>query len=157
MPIAARGEVVAERLASGRLQRVVPTDAAALAAVWDAAIAAPAWTGPPLWVHGDPHPGNLLVERDAVGRLRLAAVLDFGDLTSGDPATDLAAAWLVFDAAGRARFRRRVEQLRVTDAADWDRARGWALAMGSAIVDTVGVAGTIGQVGAHALEQVRLG
>ena len=27
----------------------------------------------------------------------LAAVIDFGDLTAGDPATDLAAAWLVFD------------------------------------------------------------
>ncbi|WP_431188595.1 hypothetical protein [Arthrobacter crystallopoietes] len=24
-------------------------------------------------------------------------MIDFGDLTAGDPATDLAAAWLVFD------------------------------------------------------------
>lgn len=46
--------------------------------------------------------------------------------------------------------------LRATDAADWARARGWALAIGSAIVDTVGTAGPIGRVGAHALEQVLL-
>jgi hypothetical protein len=86
----------------------------------------------------------------------LLAVLDFGDLTAGDPATDLAAAWLVFDPIGRAAFRDRVERLRATDAADWARARGWALAIGSAIVDTVGTAGPIGRVGAHALEQVLL-
>lgn len=161
VPLAARDEVVAVRLASGRLERLVTTDVAALAAVWADALAAPAWAGEPRWVHGDPHPGNLLLDRDPAARSgaegsrwRLAALLDFGDLTAGDPATDLAAAWLVFDAPGRAAFRHRVEQLRATDAADWVRARGWALAMGSAIVDTIGVDGPIGRVGAHALEQV---
>ncbi|MGR0318602.1 aminoglycoside phosphotransferase family protein [Agromyces sp. ZXT2-3] len=156
VPLVARDDVVAERLASGRLERVVATDAAALAGVWADALAAPAWPGPPRWVHGDPHPGNLLVRAGSGGALRLTALLDFGDLTSGDPATDLAAAWLVFDTAGRERFRSRVEAMRATDAADWTRARGWALAMGSAIVDTVGVDGPIGRVGAHALEQVLL-
>lgn len=162
VPLAARDAVVSERLASGRLERLVPTDVAALAAVWADALAAPVWGGGPRWVHGDPHPGNLLLERDDgadgadVAGWRLAAILDFGDLTAGDPATDLAAAWLVFDATGRAAFRHRIERLRPTDAADWARGRGWALAMGSAIVDTIGVAGPIGRVGAHALEQVLL-
>lgn len=161
VPLVARDPVVSERLASGRLERLVPTDVAALAAVWADALAAPGWDGARRWVHGDPHPGNLLLERgagaDARGAgWRLAAILDFGDLTAGDPATDLAAAWLVFDATGRAAFRHRIERLRPTDAADWARARGWALAMGSAIVDTIGVAGPIGRVGAHALEQVLL-
>jgi aminoglycoside phosphotransferase (APT) family kinase protein len=157
VPLAARDAVVSERLASGRLERLVPTDVAALAVVWADALAAPTWAGPARWVHGDPHPGNLLLARGADGTgWRLAAILDFGDLTAGDPATDLAAAWLVFDAAGRAAFRHRIERLRPTDAADWARARGWALAMGSAIVDTIGVAGPIGRVGAHALEQVLL-
>ncbi|WP_353826963.1 aminoglycoside phosphotransferase family protein [Agromyces sp. SYSU T0242] len=156
VPLAHRDEVVAERLASGRIERIVPTDAAALGEVWRDALRARPWPGPAVWVHGDPHPGNLLVARGPDGAARLAAMLDFGDLTSGDPATDLAAAWLVFDAAGRARFRRRVERLRATDGADWDRARGWALAMASAIVDTIGVGGPIGRVGAHALEQVLL-
>ncbi|MGR0218798.1 aminoglycoside phosphotransferase family protein [Agromyces sp. ZXT2-6] len=154
VPLAERAGVVGERLASGRIERAVATDAAALNSVWAAAIAAPAWSGAPRWVHGDPHPGNLLLSPGPPHRL--LAVLDFGDLTSGDPATDLAAAWLVFDAAGRAAFRDRVERLRSTDAADWARARGWALVMGSAIVDTVGADGPIGRVGAHALEQVLL-
>ncbi|GAA2032281.1 aminoglycoside phosphotransferase family protein [Agromyces tropicus] len=156
VPLSYRDDVLSERLSSGRLERVVPTDAAALAAVWRDALAAPPWAGAARWVHGDPHPGNLLVDGDAADGLRLVALLDFGDLTAGDPATDLAAAWLVFDPPGRARFRARVEALRPTDAGDWARARGWALAMGSAIVDTVGVGGPIGRVGAHALAQVLL-
>ncbi|MBM7502856.1 aminoglycoside phosphotransferase family protein [Agromyces aurantiacus] len=162
VPLAARDSVVAERLASGRLEQVVSTDVSALAAVWADAMAAPPWAGAPRWVHGDLHPGNLLLRRGEGGargagaEWQLAAVLDFGDLTAGDPATDLAAGWLVFDAPGRSAFRNRMAGLRATDGADWARARGWALAMGSAIVDTVGVGGPIGRVGAHALEQVLL-
>ena len=164
VPLVVRDPVVSERLSSGRLQRLVSTDVAALAAVWADAVAAAPWAGAPRWVHGDPHPGNLLLERTSDGvdadargaSWRLAAILDFGDLTAGDPATDLAAAWLVFDEAGRASFRHRVERLRPTDFADWARARGWALAMGSAIVDAIGIDGPIGRVGAHALEQVLL-
>ncbi|MFI5955313.1 phosphotransferase [Cryptosporangium sp. NPDC051539] len=54
-------------------------------------VATPPWPGPPLWLHGDPHPSNLLVTDAAPARL--AAVIDFGDLTAGDPATDLSAGW----------------------------------------------------------------
>ncbi|MFE5670389.1 aminoglycoside phosphotransferase family protein [Agromyces sp. NPDC056523] len=158
VPLATRDEMMAERLGSGRLERAVATDVAALAAVWADALAAPPWTGAPRWLHGDPHPGNLLLERRADGDgWRLAAVLDWGDVTAGDPATDLAAAWMAFDTEGRAAFRHRIERLRPTDAADWARARGWALAIGSSIVDIIGVdGGPIGRVGAHALEQVLL-
>lgn len=42
-------------------------------------------------IHADLHPRNLVSDRG-----RLAAVLDWGDLTLGDPAADLAAAWMVF-------------------------------------------------------------
>ena len=71
----------------------------------------PSWPGPPLWVHGDLHPANLLVTAD--GTLR--AVLDFGDVTAGDPAVDLATAWLTFDelaqrVSGRRATARRVER-----------------------------------------------
>ncbi len=41
--------------------------------VWEAALAAPAWTGRPLWVHGDLHPANMLVEDN-----ELSGVIDFG-------------------------------------------------------------------------------
>lgn len=41
---------------------VVPGDLADdVRAVWDDAVAAPEWEGPPLWVHGDLHPANVVV------------------------------------------------------------------------------------------------
>ena len=40
---------------------------------------------------------------DAVPALR--AVVDWGDVCCGDPATDLAIAWLAFDERGRTAFR----------------------------------------------------
>jgi aminoglycoside phosphotransferase (APT) family kinase protein len=87
------------------------------AQVWRAAQTAE-FAGPPVWVHGDVAPGNLLVKEG-----RLAAVIDFGQMTTGDPACDLAIAWTFFDGEARAAFREAVAM----DAATWARARGWAL------------------------------
>lgn len=123
-PLAARDDVLRDRLAS-----LPNAPEGLLLRVWDEALAAPAWTGPDLWLHGDLHPANLVLGPDGV----LAGVVDFGDLCSGDLATDLAAAWLVFDAAGRSVFRTELEALRPVDAATWARARGWATSMGSAL------------------------
>ncbi len=103
-------------------------DRAALTRIWSEAVAAPAWSGPPVWVHGDLHPGNLIMDGG-----RLAAIIDFGDLTAGDPATDLATAWLTFDPAGRAAFRDRLAAGEHGDESMWRRARGWAVANGSAL------------------------
>ncbi|QAY72680.1 aminoglycoside phosphotransferase family protein [Agromyces protaetiae] len=154
VPLATRDEVTRERLASPFVSaHVSAADRAVLLDVWDDALAAPVWAGPPVWVHGDLHPANLLL--DSAGGL--AAVLDFGDLTSGDPATDLATAWLTFDAVGRAAFRRSVDVSSDTDASDWARARGWAVALGLAIVSTIGVDGRVGRIGAHALAEVLRG
>jgi aminoglycoside phosphotransferase (APT) family kinase protein len=99
--------------------------------LWRAGRDAPAWAGPPSWVHGDPHPGNVLVR---TGPDRLAALIDFGDLSAGDPACDLAAAWLHFDAVGRLGFREAYDALRAeNDPGRWERAAGWALVMASAV------------------------
>jgi aminoglycoside phosphotransferase (APT) family kinase protein len=73
-------------------------------------------------LHGDLHPSNLLTRSG-----KLTAVLDFGDLTAGDPATDLAIAWLMFDKTGRARFRGELDY----DDATWQRAVGWTIIFGS--------------------------
>ena len=93
-------------------------DTGALRAVFATALAAPAWPKPPVWVHGDPAPGNLLV-RDG----RLSAVIDFGTLAVGDPAVDLIGAWTLLDRRGREIFR---DALAIDDAT-WSRGRGWAL------------------------------
>ena len=61
--------------------------------VWDRACAAPL-VGTLVWLHGDLHPANVLVAEGV-----LAAVIDFGDVCSGDPATDVAAAWMLLPAS----------------------------------------------------------
>lgn len=117
VPLAERAEVVGERLAA---TPDLPHRDALLAA-WHDGLTAPAWREPAVWVHGDPHPGNLLSDGG-----HLSAVLDFGDLGHGDPASDLATAWLTFDAAGREAFVARSVELRGWDDATWRRARAWA-------------------------------
>lgn len=99
-------------------------------AVWQDALHAPPWPGPRLWLHGDLHPGNLIVKDG-----RLAAVIDFGDLTAGDPAVDLAVAWMLWPEALRGVFRARVNRAdpRIDDAT-WRRARGWAISLGVALL-----------------------
>jgi aminoglycoside phosphotransferase (APT) family kinase protein len=93
-------------------------DGKAALRAWEESLAAPAWDGPEVWVHGDLLPGNLLVVDG-----RLSAVIDFGGLNVGDPACDLQPAWNVFSGSSRARFR---AELAVDDAS-WLRGRGWAL------------------------------
>jgi len=73
--------------------------AAHLRAVWSDAVAAPAWAGPPVWVHGDLHPANVVGTGGT-----LTGVVDFGDMFAGDPAADLAAAWVLLPAGQAARF-----------------------------------------------------
>ena len=58
--------------------------------VWDAVLAAPGYDGPPVWLHGDLHPANILVNDGQV-----SGVIDFGDITAGDPASDLSVAWML--------------------------------------------------------------
>jgi aminoglycoside phosphotransferase (APT) family kinase protein len=93
-------------------------DVAVVTELWEAALAAPAWSGPPVWVHGDLDSRNLLA-RDG----RLSGLVDFGGLGVGDPACDVGAAWKLL--AGESRHRLRF-QLGVDDAT-WTRARGHVL------------------------------
>jgi aminoglycoside phosphotransferase (APT) family kinase protein len=96
-------------------------DTAAMTELWDTAIAAPEWDGPPTWFHGDFHTGNLLTTNG-----RLSAVIDFGELGTGDPACDLTIAFTLMSAETRATFRTALG----VDDATWTRGRGWALATG---------------------------
>jgi aminoglycoside phosphotransferase (APT) family kinase protein len=95
-------------------------DIGAVSACWEAALAAPVWEGPPVWIHGDLQPGNLLAQNG-----RLSAVIDWGCLGVGDPACDLLAAWNLFSDHSRETYRETLGM----DEASWERGRGWALSM----------------------------
>lgn len=99
-------------------------DGPAVRTLWDELSGAAVATAPPLWIHGDLHPANILVHEGAI-----SAVIDFGDLTSGDRATDLAIAWMMLPCEVHDTFRHACEGV---DDDTWMRARGWALALGLA-------------------------
>lgn len=107
------------RTAIGDLHGMLDTHAAT--AAWEAALQAPAWDGPPVWIHGDLQPVNLLVHQG-----RLSAVIDFGGLGVGDPACDVMIAWTFLSANTRDVFRAAL----AVDDATWARGRGWALSFG---------------------------
>ncbi|WP_343030084.1 aminoglycoside phosphotransferase family protein [Microbacterium rhizomatis] len=128
VPLADRDVAVESRIASLRVLGVESSLVDAAARCWRRAMQAPTWAGPPVWIHGDLHPGNL-VSRGG----ELVAVIDFGDVTAGDPAYDLAIAWLAFDPASRRTFTEAAGAR--YDAATWTRAAGWAAAMAVLLVE----------------------
>ena len=123
VPLAARAETTQANLQ--QLDGLVDRDA--VLGLWERVLSTPAWPGPPLWIHGDLHPGNLLVSGG-----RLSAVIDFGDLAAGDPATDLSVAWMLPPSARQTFFTSAREELDPLDDDTLMRARGWALALGLA-------------------------
>jgi aminoglycoside phosphotransferase (APT) family kinase protein len=85
--------------------------------LWEKALAT-TWHGSPVWVHGDVSIGNLLVKDG-----QLSAVIDFGQLSIGDPACDLAISWTFFKDESREAFRSALN----LDAGTWARGRAWTL------------------------------
>jgi aminoglycoside phosphotransferase (APT) family kinase protein len=96
--------------------------------IWNQALEAPL-DRPSTWLHGDLHPRNVLVN-DGV----ISGIIDWGDLTSGDCATDLASVWMLFGEphAQRAAL---VEYGGVSEAT-CRRAKGWAVLLGVVMLDT---------------------
>jgi aminoglycoside phosphotransferase (APT) family kinase protein len=99
--------------------------------LWTRALAAPVDV-PAALVHADLHPKNLVV-RDG----RLAAVLDWGDLTLGDPAIDLAAAWMLLPPSAHPAVRAAYGQV---SGATEARVLGWAVFFGVQVL-AAGLAG----------------
>jgi aminoglycoside phosphotransferase (APT) family kinase protein len=103
------------RRALAALEGKIDIDAAT--EVWETGLAS-TWQSNPVWVHGDISTGNLLVHEG-----QLSAVIDFGQLTIGDPACDLAIAWTLFEGKSREAFRAMLP----LDAGTWARGRAWTL------------------------------
>lgn len=133
--VAERSGVWRDRLARASAQ-LPPGAVGVLESMIGAAEAAPAWGRESVWIHGDPHPLNVLAEggdqasgnEGGRGAVRLSAVVDLGDLTLGDPASDLGAAWLHFTRDGLRTFRAEyAARALADDDALWARAGGWAV------------------------------
>lgn len=116
-----RGAPLADRAApfEAALARLPNVDSKWAARLWSRALQA-SDASPPVWLHGDVHPGNVLVTDG-----RLSGVIDWGLCGVGDGACDLLSAWTLFDTGAREVFR---THLGATDA-DWLRGAGWALSM----------------------------
>lgn len=153
VPLRVRDAKLRERLADSGIPR-----AAELLALWEKLVDTPEWNGPALWLHGDLHPANILVSTEArtraEGYLSLAAVLDFGDLTSGDPASDLAVAWLTFNADDRARLRAELDRLTGIDEHTWHRARAWAILYAALLAISAEEHPLLGSIGEHTITQL---
>ena len=114
-------------------------------AAWEVALAAPTPSEPPVWMHGDLHPANLLVNHG-----ELTAVLDFGLVGVGDPACDLMVAWTYLPPDARAVLRNAVTVAEAT----WSRGRGWALQFGLMAAAYSADNPVLGEIGRHTVAEV---
>ena len=93
--------------------------------IWQECLKAPDWDKPPVWLHADLLPSNLLLQSG-----KLHAVIDFGLAGIGDPACDMIPAWSLFDSPSRAVFK---DSLGI-DEDTWNRGKGWALSIAVIII-----------------------
>ncbi|TSD47097.1 aminoglycoside phosphotransferase family protein [Rhodococcus sp. KBS0724] len=124
-----RAESIARRDCATRATRATRASIAACDGLVDAALTEAVWektrdvidyAGPPVWMHSDLHPGNILVRGG-----RLSAVIDWGGLSLGDPAIDCLVAWTLLTPNTRRVFRAHAD----VDEDTWKRGRAWALSI----------------------------
>jgi aminoglycoside phosphotransferase (APT) family kinase protein len=96
--------------------------------IWNLALNAPIDTSP-TWLHGDLHPRNVLVENGII-----TGIIDWGDMTEGDIATDLAAIWMLF--SDRNARKKVIAEYGNISEATLQRAKGWAIVFGVLLLDT---------------------
>ncbi len=125
VPLSQRAATVTERM--HRRKSIIDSIAPEIWEIWDLALNTPIDL-PPTWLHGDLHARNVLVDRG-----RISGIIDWGDITAGDIATDLAAIWMLFtDRTSR----QQVIAAYNPTAATLDRAKGWAILFGVVLLDT---------------------
>ena len=126
VPLSVRVENTEERMIRVREKTDLLNNA--LESLWEAALAAPRSTDR-VWLHGDLHAQNVLV--DPAGAF--SAIIDWGDMTAGDAATDLAGTWALLDSPTA---RRRVLARYAPDPDLLLRAQGWSILFGVVLVDS---------------------
>lgn len=124
VPLRRKTQGVEERLNRLHRAREIGAD---VFRIWDEALAAPE-PAELRWLHGDLHARNVLTDD---GRIR--GIIDWGDITAGDVATDLASIWSLFDDPPA---RATCLSFYGPSPAELARARGWAVAFAAALLDT---------------------
>lgn len=125
VPLAERAERTNERLQ--RLKEKTDCISPKIEEIWQTALAAkPHFKN--CWIHGDLHPRNIVVYKG-----KIQAVIDWGDLTSGDVATDLASIWMLFRTPTAQNSAIEAYQ---TSADLLARAKGWAVFFAAVLLDS---------------------
>lgn len=115
---------------AGRLAAVAAAlgdTAVAATQLLDLALAAPI-SEPATWLHGDLHSKNVITVDGSI-----VSIIDWGDICTGDPATDLAAVWILFDPADHGDFWQ--EYGAISEALQL-RSKAWAIAFGLMLHDS---------------------
>lgn len=95
--------------------------------IWARSLTAPITTQS-RWLHGDLHPHNILTTNGV-----LTGVIDWGDLTAGDVATDLAAIWMLLESSSERTAA--VTAYGMDEATCW-RSQGWAITFATILLAT---------------------
>jgi aminoglycoside phosphotransferase (APT) family kinase protein len=125
VPLLQRQAMIEERMARASAHGGVVSPR--VRQIWAEGLAAPMDT-PPVWLHGDLHAKNVLTLNG-----RISAVVDWGDMCGGDPATDLASIWVLL--ASPAARREAMAAYGGACESTWARAEGWATAFGVMLLD----------------------
>jgi len=128
-----RGVPLQHRVASiqpriDRLSHITSDITPQVLQIWHDALNTPVDISP-TWLHGDLHPRNVLVERGA-----LSGIIDWGDITAGDRATDLASIWMLF--SDRAARHSALEHYGEISESTIKRAKGWVVMWGAVLLET---------------------
>lgn len=125
VPIQDRAKGVEERL--NRLKKKTNLITPTIENIWAAALKADRATEK-RWIHADLHARNVVVQDG-----KISGIIDWGDLTSGDIATDLACIWMLL---GDAQARTTALEYYQPSAATLARAKGWTIFFGAVLLDT---------------------
>ena len=126
VPLIQRAASVQERMKRLEIKTNLITQA--IKNTWDIALNTPVDVEAK-WLHGDLHARNILVENGVI-----TGIIDWGDITSGDVATDLAAIWMLF--SNQNTRRRAIAEYGNVSNVTLQRAKGWAILFGVMLLDT---------------------
>jgi aminoglycoside phosphotransferase (APT) family kinase protein len=126
VPLQQRALTMKERIT--RLAAKTDLITPAINRIWEAGVTTTIDV-PSTWLHGDLHPRNVLVNDRFI-----SGIIDWGDITCGDPATDLASIWMLFAEAPAHDIA--LKAYGEVSEASIRRAKAWSLFFAVMLLDT---------------------